>query len=90
MAPIYGIKIAEECNVVYGILNEFSDKFSLSGGYSFDEAMGESFKDCRKEIDEVSVRRNYISLMQRCRNSSEMYFNGWDTAQNMQIEVLME
>ncbi len=36
----------------------------------------------------VSVRRNYIPLMQRCRNSSEMYFNGWDTAQNMQIGVM--
>ena len=62
MAPIYGIKIAEECNVVYGILNEFSDKFGLSGGYSFDEAVGESFKDCRKEIDERFSQKKLYSL----------------------------
>ena len=52
IAPIYGIKIGEDCNVVYGFLNEFSGKLALSGGFSFDEAVGDSFKDCRKEIDE--------------------------------------
>ena len=52
IAPIYGIKIGEDCNVVYGILNQYSNKLSLSGGFSFDEAVGDSLKDCRKEIDE--------------------------------------
>ena len=52
IAPMYGIKFDVECNVVYGILNEFINKFGLSVGYSFDEDVGDSFKDCRKEIDE--------------------------------------
>ena len=33
----------------------------------------------------VSVRKNYIPLMQKCRNFSEMYFNGSSTVGNMQI-----
>lgn len=52
IAPIYGIKIGGDCNIVYGFLNELSGKLALSGGFSFDEAAGDSFKDCRKEIDE--------------------------------------
>lgn len=62
IAPMYGIKIAEECNVVYGILNEFSDKFDLNGGYSFDEAVGDSFKECRKEIDERFSQKKLYAL----------------------------
>ena len=52
IAPMYGIKFDVECHAVYGILNEFINKFGLSVGYSFDEAVDDSFKDCRKEIDE--------------------------------------
>ena len=62
IAPIYGIKIGGECNIVYGFLNEFSDKFGFGGGYSFDEAGGNSFKDCRKEIDERFDQKKLYSL----------------------------
>ncbi len=62
IAPIYGIKIDEECNVVYGILNEVSNKLGLSVGYSFDEAVGDSFKDCWKEIDERFDQKKLYSL----------------------------
>lgn len=62
IAPLYGIKIGEDCNVVYGILNEFIDKHGLSSGFSFDEAEGNSFKDCRKEIDERFNQKKLYSL----------------------------
>lgn len=62
IAPIYGIKISEECNVVYGILNEFSDKVGLSRGFSFDGVTDDSFKDCRKEIDERFSQKKLYSL----------------------------
>lgn len=62
IAPMYGIKFDVECNVVYGILNEFINKFGLSVGYSFDEAVGDSFKDCRKEIDERFDQKKLYSL----------------------------
>lgn len=62
IAPIYGIKISGECNVVYGILNEFIDKYGLSEGFSFDEAAGDSYKDCRKEIDERFSQKKLYSL----------------------------
>ena len=52
ISSIYGIKLGKDCNIVYGILNEFSDQFGFVGGFSFDEAVSDSFKDCRKEIDE--------------------------------------
>lgn len=52
IASLYGIKIDVECNVVYRILDEFSNQFGFSGGFSFDEAAGDSYKECRKEIDE--------------------------------------
>ena len=62
IAPMYGIRFDVECNVVYGILNEFINKFGLSVGYSFDEAVGDSFKDCRKEIDERFDQKKLYSL----------------------------
>ncbi len=62
IAPMYGIKFDVECNVVYGILNEFINKFGLSVGYSFDEGVGDSFKDCRKEIDERFDQKKLYSL----------------------------
>ncbi len=62
IAPMYGIRFDVECNVVYGILNEFINKFGLSVGYSFDEAVGDSFKDCRKEIDERFDQMKLYSL----------------------------
>lgn len=62
IAPIYGIKIGGECNVVYEVLNEFSDKIGISDGYSFDEAVGDSFKDCQKEIEERFDQRKLYSL----------------------------
>ena len=62
MAPIYGIRIGRECNIVYGILNEFSNKSGLNGGYMFDEAADDSFKDCRTEIDERFDQKKLYSL----------------------------
>lgn len=62
IAPIYGIKIDEECNIVYGLLNMFSDKLGLSDGFSFDETMGDCIKDCRKEIDERFDQKKLYSL----------------------------
>lgn len=62
IAKMYGIKIDEECNAVYGILNEYRDKFCLSGGFSFDEAVDDSFKECRKEIDERFSPKKLYSL----------------------------
>lgn len=63
IAPMYGIKIGGECNVVYGVLNEFSDKLDeLRSGFSFDEAAGDSFKDCQKEIDERFDKKKLYSL----------------------------
>ena len=62
IAPMYGIKFDVKCHVVYGILNEFINKFGLSVGYSFDEAVGDSFKDCRKEIDERFDQKKLYSL----------------------------
>lgn len=62
IAPIYGIKISGECNVVYGILNEFSDKVGLSSGFSFDGVADDSFKDCQKEIDERFSQKKLYSL----------------------------
>ena len=62
IAPMYDIKFDVECNVVYGILNEFINKFGLSVGYSFDEDVGDSFKDCRKEIDERFDQKKLYSL----------------------------
>lgn len=62
IAPLYDIKIGEDCNVVYGILNKFIDKHGLSSGFSFDEAEGNSFKDCRKEIDERFNQKKLYSL----------------------------
>lgn len=62
IAPIYGIKLAEDCNVVYEILNEFSNRFCSNDGYSFEEAGGDSFKDCRKEIDERFSQKKLYSL----------------------------
>lgn len=61
IASLYGIKIDVECNVVYRILDEFSNQFGFSGGFSFDEAAGDSYKECRKEIDE-------------CFNQKKLYF----------------
>lgn len=62
IAPMYGIKFDVKCHVVYGILNEFINKFGLSVGYSFDEDVGDSFKDCRKEIDERFDQKKLYSL----------------------------
>ncbi len=62
IAPIHGIKMDGECNIVYGILNEYSNQFDLNGGYSFDEAVGDSFKDCRKEIGERFDQKKLYSL----------------------------
>ena len=62
IAPMYGIKFDVECHAVYGILNEFINKFGLSVGYSFDEAVDDSFKDCRKEIDERFDQKKLYSL----------------------------
>lgn len=62
VAPIYGIKLGEDCNVAYGILNRFSNNFGFGGGFSFDEASGDSFKDCRKEIDERFDQKKLYSL----------------------------
>lgn len=62
IAPIYGIKINEDCNLVYGILNEFSSRFGLNGGFSFDEAVADIFKDCQKEIDERFDQKKLYSL----------------------------
>lgn len=62
IAPIYGIKISEECNVVYEVLNQFSEKLDLSGGFSFDETVDDSLKDCRKEIDERFDKKKLYSL----------------------------
>ena len=62
IAPMYGIKFDVKCHVVYGILNEFINKFGLSVGYSFDEAVGDSFKDCRKEIDKRFDQKKLYSL----------------------------
>ena len=55
IAPIYGIKISEECNVVYEVLNQFSEKLDLSGGFSFDEAVDDSLKDFLLFVDESHV-----------------------------------
>lgn len=62
IAPMYGIKFDVKCHVVYGILNEFINKFGLSVGYSFDEDVGDSFKDCRKEIDKRFDQKKLYSL----------------------------
>ena len=62
IAPMYGIKFDVKCHVVYGILNEFINKFGLSVGYSFDEDVGDSFKDCRKEIDKRFDQKKLCSL----------------------------
>lgn len=62
IAPIYGIKFGEECNVVYKMLNEFSNQFGLCGGFSFDEAVGDSFKDCQKEINGRFDQKKLYSL----------------------------
>lgn len=62
IAPIYGIRLGGECNAVYGILNEFSNQFGSGSVYSFDEAAGDSFKDCRKEIDERFDQKTLYSL----------------------------
>lgn len=62
IAPIYGIKISGECNVVYGILNEFSDRYGLNSGFSFDGVADDSFKDCQKEIDERFSQKKLYSL----------------------------
>ena len=62
IAKMYGIKIDEECNAVYGILNEYSDKYGLSGEFSFDEAAGDRFKECRKEIDERFSPKKLYSI----------------------------
>lgn len=57
IAKMYGIKIDEECNAVYGILNEYSDKYGLGGGFSFDEAT------CRIVI--VGGHSNWLSKMKK-------------------------
>ncbi|MBD5486552.1 MAG: DUF2325 domain-containing protein [Lachnospiraceae bacterium] len=62
IASLYGIKIDVECNVVYRILDEFSNQFGFSGGFSFDEAAGDSYKECRKEIDEHFNQKKLYSL----------------------------
>lgn len=62
IAPLYGIEIDEECNIVYGILNELSDKIDVGGEFSFDEAVSDSFADCRKEIDERFSQKKLYSL----------------------------
>lgn len=62
IAPMYGIKIDVECNVIYGVLSEFINKFGLSVGYSFDEVEDDNLKDCRKEIDECFEQKKLYSL----------------------------
>ncbi len=62
MAPIYGIQIGVDCNIVYGFLNEFIGKIGLSERSSFSEAVDDSFKDFRKEIDERFDQRKLYSL----------------------------
>ncbi len=62
LAPIYGIRISGECNLIYDILNEFSNKLDSGDEYSFDEAVGDCLKDCRKEIEERFDRKKLYSL----------------------------
>lgn len=59
---MYGIQINKECNIVHGILNEFSNKIGFNGEFSFDEAVSDSLKDCRKEIDERFDQKKLYSL----------------------------
>ena len=62
IAPMYGIQIGGECDIIYDILSEFSDKYGINGGYSFDEAVDESFQDCRAEIEERFEQKKLYSL----------------------------
>lgn len=62
IAPLYGIKIGGDCNIVYECLNEFGGKFDSGGRFPFDEAAGDSLKDCRKEIEERFNQRKLYSL----------------------------
>lgn len=52
VSKMYGIKIGEDCNPVYGFLNGLSDTLDSHDRFSFDEAAGDSFKACQKEIEE--------------------------------------
>lgn len=62
ISKMRGIKIGEDCNYVYAFLNDFSDKLDLQDRFSFDEATGDSFKDCQKEIEERFDKKKIYSL----------------------------
>ena len=52
IAKISGIRISRDCNYIYECLNEMSRQMDAWGCFDFDEATGESYKECRQEIEE--------------------------------------
>ena len=62
IAKLSGIEISPECNIMYAILNEYSDWRSDDERFSLDEVTGDPYRNCLKEIEENYASKKLYSL----------------------------